>query len=276
MLAAFVCLGSLGLLAALLLGLAARRFAVASDPREAAVLEVLAGANCGACGYPGCQAYAQALVAGTAEPDLCRPAGPQAAAKIAGILGLAVKAPQPRVAVVRCQGDRRRAAARYRYQGVADCRAAQKLAGGPKVCAAGCLGLGSCVQACPFHAIAISPDGLAVVDRTRCTGCGLCVAVCPRQVIALTPASSHVHVLCNSHDRAAAQRHYCQAGCIACRLCLKTAPETFAVTDNLAAVVYGSERPTPLAEAMRRCPAGCIRDLAPHRSSDCSAKSATL
>jgi electron transport complex protein RnfB len=268
MLAALVCLGSLGLLAALLLGLAARRFAVAGDPREAAVLEVLAGANCGACGYPGCQAYARALVAGTAAPDLCRPAGPQAAAKIAGILGLSIKASEPRIAVVRCQGDHRRAAARYLYQGVSDCREAQELAGGPKLCPYGCLGLGSCVRACPFHAMTLSPDGLAVVDRTRCTGCGLCVAVCPRQVVTLAPASSHVHVLCNSHDRAAAQRRYCQAGCIGCRLCLKTAPESFAVTDNLAAVVYGNERPTPLAEAMRRCPAGCIRDLASNASSD--------
>ena len=67
MLAAVLSLGLIGMIAAVALGLAAKKFAVEVDPRELAVLEALPGANCGACGFPGCAGYAKALVAGTVD-----------------------------------------------------------------------------------------------------------------------------------------------------------------------------------------------------------------
>ena len=262
MIAAVICLGSLGCVAALLLGLAARRFAVTVDPRQAALLEILAGANCGACGFPGCDAYARALVAGTARPDLCRPGGAETSKRIATILGVEVTERQPQIAVVRCQGDLQQARPKYEYHGLKDCRAAQKLSRGPKLCPAGCLGLGSCVQHCPFGALAIDSRGLAMVDRNRCTGCGLCVTICPRQVLALAPASETIHVLCNNRESSARVKSYCNAGCLGCRLCVRTAPERFVMDSFLAQVRYGHGEPSAVAEAMARCPHHCILNLA--------------
>ncbi len=261
MMAAMICLGSLGCVAALLLAMAARRFAVTIDPRQVALMEVLAGANCGACGFPGCDAYARALVAGTAKPDLCRPGGAETLKRIAAILGVEVTERPPQIAVMYCQGGLQQARPKYDYQGLQDCRAAQKLARGPKLCPAGCLGLGSCVQKCPFGALSIDARGLAMVDRGRCTGCGLCVAICPRQVLALAPATESIHVLCNNRESAARVKSYCNVGCLGCRLCVRTAPESFVMDSFLAQVRYGRGQPAVMAEAMERCPHHCILNL---------------
>lgn len=260
MIPAILILGSLGCLAALLLAMAARRFSVRVDPRQVALLEVLAGANCGACGYPGCDAYASALLAGTARPDLCRPGGAQTLARIGSILGIETTPLQARMAVVRCRGGREQARLKYDYRGLVDCRAAQKLALGPKLCPSGCLGMGSCVQHCPSNALSLDGSGLAVVDPNRCTGCGLCVSICPRKVITLAPAGSAIHVLCNSHESAAQVKAYCKAGCIGCRLCIKMAPGCFVMDDSLAVVNYGKEDPPAMVRAMERCPGHCIHD----------------
>lgn len=190
------------------------------------------------------------------------PGGPETLTRIATILGIEATPHQPQVAVVRCRGGRQQARAKYDYQGLQDCRAAQKLAFGPKLCPAGCLGLGSCVQHCPFGALTINSVGLAVVNRDLCTGCGMCVSVCPRQVLTLAPTRSQVHVLCNSHDTAAKVKTYCDAGCIGCRLCVKTAPDSFIMNDALAVVRYGYEDPKAMANAINRCPHHCIENLA--------------
>lgn len=260
MLAAILCLGGIGLVAAVALGFAAKKFAVEVDPRELAIMEVLPNANCGACGFPGCGGFAKALVAGEAEPNQCPPGGAEAAAKVANILGVEVAFTEPEVAVVMCQGDNARAQNRYRYLGLADCVAAQKLAGGPKICPGGCLGLGTCVRACPFGAIEITSAGLAVISREKCTGCRKCVASCPRQVIHMAPLKTSVHVLCNSHDKGAQVRKYCQVGCIGCHICQKTVPEAYRIENFLAKVNY--EAAAEAAAAVEKCPTHCIRDFA--------------
>ena len=259
MVAAILSLAGIGLAAALALGLAARRFAVEVDPREEAILDVLSGANCGACGYPGCGAFARAVVAGEVEPHLCPASGAGAVVKIAHIMGVEAKVRDPEIAVVLCQGDNLQASLKYRYLGLADCNAAQKVADGPKQCGGGCLGLGSCERVCPFDAIEMTADGLAVIDREKCTGCRKCVSVCPRQVIAMTPKEATVHVLCNSRDKGAVVRKNCKVGCIACRICEKTVPEAYAIEENLASVRYAFHRE---AEAgVSKCPTKCIRDF---------------
>ncbi len=259
MLEAIVSLGGIGLTAAVALGFAAKKFAVEIDPRELAVLEVLPGANCGACGYPGCGGYAKAVVAGTAGPADCPPGGAAAATRIANILGVAPVSADPQVAVVLCQGDNQKAQAKYHYLGLADCNAAQKIADGPKSCPGGCLGLGTCARVCPFGAIEMTEQGLAVISREKCTGCKKCVAACPRSVIAMTPLDATVHVLCNSTDKGAAVRKYCQIGCIACQICKKTAPEAYAIENFLARVVY--EHHGQAGVAVEKCPTKCIRDF---------------
>lgn len=260
MIEAVVSIGGIGMLAAVALGIAAKKFAVEIDPREVAILEVLSGANCGACGYPGCGAYAKAVAAGVASASLCTPGGVGTIEKVARIMGVAAEISAPQVAVVFCLGDNRKAKNKYRYLGISSCIAAQYLAEGPKACPGGCLGLGTCVQACPFGAIEITPDGLAVISRELCTGCRKCVQVCPRSVIRMKPLAATVQVLCNSHDKGALVRKYCEVGCIACHICHKTAPEFFSIENLLAVACQGFSE--EVATAIERCPTRCIYNFA--------------
>lgn len=259
MLTAILCLGGIGLVASATLGLASKKFAVEVDPREEALLEALPGANCGACGEPGCSGYAKGVAEGRLPANLCTPGGSETMQAIADILGIEAVATTPQVAVVLCQGDNDKATSKYIYLGLQDCNAAQKLADGPKTCPGGCLGLGSCAAACPFAAIEMTPNGLAVIDRDKCTGCEKCVSVCPRKVIVMAPKSATVHVLCNSHDKGAAVRKYCQIGCIGCNICKKTAPEAYLIENFLARVDY--EHAEDAAPAIGKCPMKCIRDF---------------
>ncbi len=259
MLEAVLSLGGIGLSAALILGILAKKFAVEVDPREAAITDILPSANCGACGYPGCGAYAKAVSGGAAAINLCTPGGQQAISEMARILGVTAIGMEAQVAVVLCQGDNEKATSKYRYLGIEDCNAAQRLAGGPKECPGGCLGLGTCARVCPFDAIEMTSKGLAVISRDKCTGCKKCVAACPRDVIRMTPASNTVHVLCNSRDKGAKVRKYSKTGCIACNICVKVAPGAYVVEENLARVIY--EEGAEAKAAMEKCPTKCIRDF---------------
>ena len=259
MLTAILCLGGIGLIASATLGVASKKFAVEVDPREAAIMDALPGANCGACGEPGCSGYAKGVAEGRLAPTLCTPGGSATIESIAEILGIEAVATTPQIAVVMCQGDNSKAAAKYRYLGLEDCNAAQKLADGPKACPGGCLGLGSCVRACPFDAIEMTDQGLAVINRDKCTGCEKCVAVCPRNVISMTPKTATTHVLCNSRDKGAAVRKYCQVGCIACNICKKTAHDAYQIENFLARVDYEHDQEAALA--VEKCPMKCIRDF---------------
>ncbi len=260
MLSAVACLGGIGLVAATALGIAAKKFAVEVNSKEAAILAALPGVNCGACGEPGCSGYARAVAQGRLPPDLCPPGGRETAEVLAGIMGLEIQSKALQIAVILCQGSNNLAQQKYHYLGLEDCNAAQRLAGGPKACPAGCLGLGSCVRVCPFDAIEITTDQLAVINRDKCTGCELCLKTCPRQVIVMAPEAVTTHVLCNSHDKGAAIRKYCRIGCIGCQICKKAAPDAYLIEDNLARVNY--EHAENAAAAISKCPMKCIRDLA--------------
>lgn len=239
MLSAIVTLGAAGLVFGGFLALAAQKFKVEEDPKVAEILEVLPGANCGACGFPGCAGLASAIVKGEAPCNVCIPGGDAVADKIASIMGVVCEGVEPMVAVVCCQGDDDRAELVAQYHGVMDCHAANQL-GGSKGCPYGCLGLGSCVRACPFDAMYMSPEGLPVVIKEKCTGCGACVRACPRGIIDLAPCDKHVHILCSSYDKGPQVRKYCRVGCIACRICVRSCPQE-AISmdrDTLAKIDY--------------------------------------
>lgn len=235
---AVLTLGGVGTFFGLLLGLAARFFAVPTDSRIEAVREALPGANCGACAFAGCNQYAEAIVEGKAPLNACIPGGSMTAEAIAAIMGQEVEQVEPRVAVVFCRGDRRSARDLFVYHGVSDCEYALQYHGGFKACAYGCLGLGNCVRACPFEAIAMGPEGLPLVDEDKCTGCGLCLEACPRDIIRLIPQGKRGHLVrCSSRERGKKVSGICATGCTGCRVCVKACPrEAIAVEDNLAVI----------------------------------------
>jgi len=252
-------LGVLGLVFAVGLAYASKKFAVEIDPRIERIEEVLAGANCGGCGYPGCRGYAEAIVKGEAPIKGCPPAGPDSAKKIADIMGIEVEEAVPMVAVVQCQGGHEQAQTKFTYDGVEDCRAAQMVGAGFKSCVYGCLGLGSCAAACPFDAITMSDNGLPIVDEEKCTACGVCVMTCPRSIMALIPRTQEVYLGCVNRDRGASVKRMCQVGCTACRLCVRRNPqgeEGITMGENLPVINY--EKLTSWPEANEVCPQKCF------------------
>ncbi len=231
-------LGFFGLLFGIGLALAAKKFAVEVDPRVELVMAVLPNANCGACGYPGCSGFAKAVVAGEAPVSGCVPGGADVTTKIAGILGVSAESSEPLVAVVRCNGGIR-ANDKFAYDGIADCRAALLVGNGQKMCSYGCLGFGTCVDACPFNSLSMGPDGLPVNDFDKCTGCGICVEICPTDVMQLVPKNKPIFVACNSKDKGAFVRKACESGCIGCMLCEKNCPyDAIHISENLARIDF--------------------------------------
>jgi len=249
----------LGGLMGLGLAIASKRFAVEQDPRQVEILAALPGANCGACGYPGCQGYAQALVGGAAECTLCAPGGKGLVETLSRILGRDAGDVESKIAIVRCQGNEGNCTSDARYIGVRSCRACQILAGGTKTCTFGCLGFGDCVEVCPFGAIHIGPEKLPVVIPEKCTGCGKCVDACPRTIICLQPLAQKTHVLCVNGDKAARANKVCKTACIACRKCVKACPfSAIEVTDNRALIDATKCRNCGLCT--EACPKHCILD----------------
>ncbi|HHV72406.1 MAG TPA: RnfABCDGE type electron transport complex subunit B [Clostridia bacterium] len=238
MVAAVLSLAIAGLALGAILAIAAKKFAVEVDERVPKIREVLPGANCGACGYPGCDGLAAAIVAGSAPVNACPVGGNPVAEQIAAIMGVeAGSTGEPKVAKVICQGDQSNAVFRSEYDGPMSCKAATMLGGGPKGCSYACVGLGTCAQVCPFGAITMSDKGLPVIDGELCTACGKCVEACPKKVIELVNRSQPVWILCNSQAKGAEVRKVCKVGCIACGICAKVCPvDAIEVKNNLAKI----------------------------------------
>ena len=257
MITAVIALAALALLAAFGLAIAARVFAVPSDPKAEAIEDALPGANCGACALPGCSELAKRIAEGKADVDACPVGGEVVAQAIATIMGMEFAGGADReVALVLCKGNDQVAAKRFFYNGVFDCNSAALVFGGDKACTYGCLGQGTCAGVCPFGAIEMLPGGLALVDPEKCTGCTKCVAACPKGIIKMVPAKRELHILCSSHDKGGAARKHCKVACIGCMKCVKAAPEGAIAMDKFLAVVdYGFEIP---AEVAAECPMNTI------------------
>ena len=209
---AILLMGGLGLIVGIGLAMASKIFYVYVDPKIVAIDDVLPGANCGGCGFPGCSANAEAIVAGKASPDSCVAAGEDVALAIAAILGVSVEAKEPDIALPGCTYGVADADVKYKYDGLNDCRAAAMLSGGMKVCNIGCLGLGTCAVECPFDAITMGPKGLPVVDEVKCTGCGTCERVCPKHIITLSSVTRRLLQEYTTEDCTTPCQRACPAG----------------------------------------------------------------
>lgn len=212
MLGGVLLMGGLGMAVGIGLALASKIFYVWVDPKVEAIDDALPGANCGGCGLPGCGANAAAIVKGDASASSCVAGGPEVAEEIADIMGVKLEAREPDVARPGCTYGFQDADLKYIYTGVNDCRAANLLNGGSKLCPIGCLGLGTCVNACPFDALSMGPDNLPVVDLDRCTGCGTCERVCPKHIITLSSHSRRIQHEYTTDECSAPCQRSCPAG----------------------------------------------------------------
>jgi len=256
---AVLALSGIGLLAAVMLSTASRKFHVDVDERVEGVLEALPGANCGACGNPSCFSAAEAIVSGKAPVTTCVAGGQDVANAVAHLMGEDAPALEVVVSVRHCGGGIH-ATKRFDYSGLDSCVAVSRLAGGDLECPRGCFGYGDCVRACPFDAMRLDDRGLPVIDLDKCTGCAVCVAECPRGstgLLELLPENGPVAVRCSSHDRPKDRKSYCTLCCIACKKCEKVCPsDAIHVVDLLAVVDY--QKCTACGQCVAVCPQNCI------------------
>jgi electron transport complex protein RnfB len=122
--------------------------------------DLLPQTQCGQCQYPGCRAYAEAIVNGAAGINQCAPGGEATILAIGRLLDRPPvppdpqfgKAVPPQVAVI---------------------------------AEAACIGCAACLQACPVDAILGAPQYMHTIITAECTGCELCIAPCPVDCITL-------------------------------------------------------------------------------------------
>jgi electron transport complex protein RnfB len=254
-------MSGIGLLFAVILAVAYRFLKVQEDPRIEETEDLLPGSNCGACGVPGCHAFAEELVEGKAQPAQCTVAAPEVIVSVAELLNVDPGRQEKRVARLHCAGGKAQAYQIAEYQGLESCVAAGVVSGGGKGCSWGCFGLADCKVACTFGAIEMNGNGLPAVDIDKCTACGDCVEACPRDLFELVPLNQKLFVQCNmplAGDMAVA---LCTVACDACERCVAdAAPGLIHMENNLPVVDYSAGGPAR-PNATFRCPTGSIQWL---------------
>lgn len=256
---AVLILGAMGLVFGLLLIGANKVFEMPSDPKRDEVRSVLPGANCGGCGFAGCDALADAIAAGEAPVNACPVGGAAVAAQVAQIMGLDAAPEQVRnIATVVCQGSLDRCKAKFTYHGIQDCVAASLVNDGNRSCKYACLGLGTCVRACKFDAIHIDKhSGIAQVDPEKCQGCGACVKACPKHVLNLQPETLPVRLLCSAAEKGYLVSDNCKIGCVGCEVCMDACKfGALTIVDHLP--VIDREKCTGCMMCAEVCPNGSL------------------
>jgi len=248
----------IGLICGVGLSVASVVMKVEEDERLPAIRNCLPGANCGACGFSGCDGYASALLEPGTRTNLCVPGGDAVSKQISEVLGVEAADVEEQVAVIGCNGNCEKTSPACEYHGIPSCTAAKVYYGGGGSCVFGCLGLGDCAKVCPNNAIGFD-KGIAVVDYEQCVGCGLCAKACPQQIIRIVPAASRIAVLCSSKDKGAVTKKACSVGCIGCKKCEKTCKfGAITVSDNVATIDYS--KCVGCGECASVCMTGCLTE----------------
>ncbi len=249
----------IGLVMGIMLSVASKFLAVPVDERVEAVRDCLPGANCGACGYAGCDAYAEAVVADPAiGANLCIPGGGDAASGIAAALGVEAGKVVPMMAHVKCNGTKENTEDKFDWLGDKTCSGAKIMFGSKNSCAYGCIGFGDCAEVCPEEAIQVF-DGVARVAKDFCIGCGKCAKTCPNGVIEMIPKAANVRIFCNNKDKGKAAMQVCKVSCIACGKCAKTCENEAVVMENNVPVFDYDKNIEPAAAVIECCPRNCLR-----------------
>ncbi|MEE0772879.1 MAG: RnfABCDGE type electron transport complex subunit B [Anaerovoracaceae bacterium] len=246
-----------GLIFGIILTVASKLMYVPVDEKISAIRDILPGANCGGCGFAGCDDYANAFGDDpNLSPTLCPVGGPDLATKIAEILGVEAGEVEEKVAMVMCQGNYGVTKQIMEADRIYTCATAKAFYGGNWACPHGCLGMGDCLRSCKYDAIRIV-NGVAVVDREKCIACGACSKVCPNSLIKMVPKKMLVHVACSSVDKGAVTRKICENGCIGCKKCQKSCKfDAIIVEDNLARVDLTKCKNCGVCA--KECPTGAI------------------
>ena len=251
-------LGGVGLFFGFLIAMANKKFYVWEDPRISEVEELLPNSNCGACGQPGCRAFAEAVVGGKEQPSGCTVMGEEDLAEVASYLGVDAGEANKRVARLLCAGGKNEAARNSDYAGLETCKAAASVAGGGKACNWGCLGLADCEDACLLDAIYMNDDLLPVVIPERCTACNDCVVACPKDLFELMPIEQKLIVQCKNLLKGDAAEDLCSVACNTCNRCVADSePGVIEIIDNLAVINYEKNELTS-PKAIERCPTEAI------------------
>jgi RnfABCDGE-type electron transport complex B subunit len=251
-------MAGLGMLLSGALAIANRYLWVYEDPRIDGIEDLLPKSNCGACGTAGCRPFAEALIKGDLSPANCTVCSAEDIGHIADFLGVDAGDVVKRVARLACAGGNHVARQRAHYAGLDSCRAAAIVAGGPKSCTWGCLGLADCVDVCDQDAIRLDQHGLPLVDEDKCTACEDCVDICPKGLFSIQPVTHQLWVACKNLEFGDAAEADCEVACTACEKCSKDAPEgLIQIQNNLAQVDY-SQNALATASIIERCPTGAI------------------
>jgi len=252
-------LAGLGLLFGVILSLAYKKFKVYEDPRINVVVDLLPNANCGACGVPGCQAFAEQVINDGTNPAKCTVSSEEGITNIANFLGVEASQEEKNVARLLCAGGIKEAHNLASYKGgMSTCRGEAVVVGGSKDCSWGCLGLGDCAKACDFGAITMSDNALPVVDTDKCTACNDCVIECPKGLFTIMPIGQKLLVQCRSLLEGDLAESKCSVACTGCARCAAdSAPNVIEIVNNLAVVNYDlNDLTTPAA--VKRCPTDAI------------------
>lgn len=250
-----IILAGLALLFSVAIVFVNKKLAVKENEKVGAVVKLLANANCGACGKAGCADFAKALVEGTAKLSDCNPTSKANKEEIKKIIGLNGDVGEELTAVNACNGGIA-CEDKYEYQGYGDCSSIELLAGGRKSCPSGCIGYGTCVRVCAYHAIDLK-EGVAVIDNTKCVSCGQCVAHCPKKIIKLIPKKAVYYIACSNCDKGKEVRNNCKNGCIGCGICVKNCPAgALTLVNNLP--VFDYEKCTSCGICAAKCPSKVI------------------
>lgn len=246
----------LALVFGLVLAFLGKKLAVHEDERISKVRSHLSGANCGGCGYAGCDAFAKAVVEGKADVNDCSATSKENKKLIGEVLGVEVDATDT-IVVVACRGGKN-AKDKYDYIGYGDCKSMDLISGGNKECKWGCLGLGTCTRVCPEDAIKLCDNGYVEIDQSKCIACGKCIGACPKGIIKRIPASAEYYVACGNCLRGAKEvKNICSVGCLGCGLCQRVCPEgAIEMVNNLPVIDY--DKCTSCGLCASKCPAKCI------------------
>lgn len=260
-----ISISTLGIVLSVILYLVAQKFKVVEDPRIDEVEEVLPGANCGGCGYPGCRGFAEACVkADKLDSLFCPVGGNDCMSNVAKVLGKEVSEKEPMLAVIRCFGSPEHRKRTNEFDGAQTCAIASSLYSGDTDCSYGCLGMNDCVVVCKFDAIYIDEKTLLpVVSEENCTACGACVAACPKNIIELRNTgkkSRRIFVSCINEDKGGIAKKACEVACIGCSKCFNACKFDAIVMENFKAYI-DYEKCKLCRKCVLECPTGAIHEL---------------